>query len=513
MRVPKSRYKQRELLNQYLAEYQERGLEIPEELQLALSGSKKHIKFRTTPDGYFYKQDGSPYIPNLKQEAFILSEARYVAFFSGRGAGKTSASSQKALRKIQQGESGFVMNPDFENLKISSWPEFREWIPWETVVPKHRRMKNPEWKPPGPFDIVFMNGAIVTLKGVQEPDSARGPNRNWLWYDEGTRGKDYTGEAWKIATASIRVGKDPQSWLSATPLGRDHWTYDFFVKQNVPEEVLQIYDGLGRDLIEVFHTSIEDNKDNLDPGFYAAILASYVTEWQRRREVLGEFSDEGGVMGDLAWFKGKILKAIPETWSIKKKVRFWDLAASEKKITGKKQLDPDETVGSLMDHVFIENVGNFLIEDQVAGRWIWDDIKTVIIQTAKMDGPGVEVIVEQEPASGGINQVAELAKLLKKELPGWPTLLGWRPEGDKVIRANPWYAEARNGLVWLLEGKWNDGFLDQFASFPIAPKDDKIDSVSGARHNVAPIRTWRSIDFLALTGQTQEEAPPQILTL
>jgi len=39
--------------------------------------------------------------------------------------GKSGAGAQKALFKIMNGESGLIMNPDFENLKISTWPEFQ----------------------------------------------------------------------------------------------------------------------------------------------------------------------------------------------------------------------------------------------------------------------------------------------------------------------------------------------------------------------------------------------------
>lgn len=490
------------MLKRLLAEAKARGATLPPEVVDKLTGRKSYKDWPTTPDGYFYKRDGKPFIPNDIQGAFVQSPARFVALFSGRGAGKSASSAQKAVKKLSRGESGFVINPDFENLKISTWPEFREWCPWESVIAKHRHRQNPEWMPNGPFDIVFNNGAVATFKGVRDPGSARGPNRNWLWMDEATRGDDYEGEAWKVATASIRVGINPQCWISATPLGMDHWTYKFFVAQEIPDEVKIIYEQLEQPLVEYFHTSIEDNKDNLDPGFYGAVLASYTTEWQRQREVYGKFSNAGGVIGDRAWFNDKVLKDIPKDVGIKKRIRFWDLAASEKKITGKKQTDPDYTVGTLLA---LGTDNNFYIEDQIAGQWIWDDIKAIIIQTAKVDGPMVYTIVEEEPGSGGKNQVAELEGRLKTELPGWPQLKGWRPEGDKVIRANPWYAEAKQGKIYLIDGKWVGAFLDQFGSFPIGSKDDRIDSVSGARHNIAPIRTWKSIDFLSIGSKLAVE--------
>jgi phage terminase large subunit-like protein len=50
----------------------------------------------------------------------------------------------------------------------------------------------------------------------------------------------------------------------------------------------------------------------------------------------------------------------------------------------------------------------------------------------------------------------------------------------------------------MVQGDWNDGFLRQLGSFPIGKKDDKIDSVSGARMKLAPIFTWKKIGFLKI---------------
>ena len=112
--------------------------------------------------------DGRRYTPTEEQGKFACSTARFGGFFGSRGAGKSSAGSQKAIRKIQQGQNGAVLNPDFENFRIATWPEFREWIPWDMVVPAHRYRKNPEFNPNQPFTMAFMNGVRVICKGLKE---------------------------------------------------------------------------------------------------------------------------------------------------------------------------------------------------------------------------------------------------------------------------------------------------------------------------------------------------------
>jgi len=470
-------------------EMEKRGIKIPPEyLNVQLR------KFPTDSKGYFVKLDGRVYNPTQSHEEFINSKARFVGLFSGRGAGKSAAGSQKALRKIEQGEPGAILNPDFENFRISTWPEFREWIPWEMVVPSHRYRRKPEWEPHQPFVMAFLNGVRVICKGLKDPDSARGPNINWLWYDEA--GRDRDGLAWQVAVASVRIGINPQAWATTTPKGRNHWLYKFFIKQDIPEDALEMFekDGGGRELIDYFTMTIHENADNLDPAFVASILAAYPTGWLREQEVYGKFVDEGGVLGDPSWFKGKILPDRPD--AVKKRVRYWDLAASEKKIFGKKRNDPDETVGTLLSW---DGELKFYIENQVCGHWEWMDIKEQIRRTAELDGPYIPIHIEQEPASGGKNQVAELINYIRENLGQTYSVYGHNPReiGDKIMRANVWFAEAAQGRFYMVQGNWNEGFLDQLSSFPEG-HDDRIDSVSGARHVVAPVRTWKSIPFMSV---------------
>jgi len=471
-----------------LTEMKARGLPLP---QIEIPQTRLELSWNIGSNGYFVNNDGRPYIPNQQQEAFIKSKSRYVGYFGGRGSGKTAASAQKALRKIQQGESGAVLNPSFENFRTSTWPELRTWIPWNMVIPKHRHRKNPSWDASRPFTVMFQNGARMLCKGLKDADSARGPNLNWLWYDEAAM--DRTGLSWKIAIASIRVGKDPQAWASSTPKGLAHWAYLFFVKQEIPEEVFELVRGFtDRKLIEYYHGSIEDNKANLDPMFYASILAGYPSGWLRAQEVMGEFANEEGSLGDRAWFNGHYISETPSY--AHRLVRFWDLAASEKKVG----TDPDETIGSLV--CVNGQKDKFALLDQFGGHWLWDKIKSSIVQISKLDGNSVEVYFEQEPASGGKNQVAELRDLLRKECPHVRTG-SWNPKdvGDRIMGANTWFAESANGNWEIKKALWNEKFFTQLETFNGDDShDDRITSVTGARHVLAPVKKWQKISFLSI---------------
>jgi len=494
------RVKNRRKLQNLIAEIQSRpDIEIPEDLQRYILGIKEKVAWPVDENGYVIKADGTRFNANEKQDHFAKSTARFCAMFAARGAGKSATGAQKANRKLAQGLSGAVLNPKFEDFRISTWPEFRNWIPPHMVVPSQRYMLNPEWTPNRPFTLNFVSGAFVICKGLSDPDSARGPNINWLWYDEAR--SDRTGEAWKIAIASVRVGKEPQAWVTTTPRGKAHWLYKFFVKKDIPQEVFDLFAELDpdRELIDYVITSIDDNKQNLDPGFYASLLAAYPDGWLMRQEVKGEFVDQEGVLGEsvAAMLRQKILMQPPE--SCTNRIRYWDLAATEKKmIPGQRKNNPDETVGTKVSFKSMPDREEFYIEHQTGAFVEWDDLVSLIVETAMIDGPMVQIVLEEEPGSGGKNQVAAIRNAIREKLPGWPEAVGWRPEGDRVLGANVWFGEAKNGNWYLVSGDWIDKFLDQLEGFPITDHDDRVTSVTGARFNLAPIAKWKKIQFLKL---------------
>jgi len=495
-----------------IAEMKSRNMPIPPDLELPMTAGD--ISWGTDKNGYFSRRDGVKYNLRPVLEEFIKDESRFILLRSGRGGGKSSAGCQKALRKIMQGKSGAVMNPDFENFRTSTWPELQSWIPWNMVVPKHRYRSSPSWEAIRPFTIVFMNGAKMYCKGLKDPESARGANLNWFWYDEGRR--DPTGLGWKNAIAFLRVGEKPQAWCTTTMASLDHWTNTFF-KGEISGELQKIIEevqrsGIDQNLFSIYKTSTRENQENLDPMFYASLVSTYPSGYLRLREIDGEAADEGGSLGTREWFEGKELLDIPE-WAIKF-TRFWDLAGTEKKILkGKKMNDPDETVGTLLgtDKERDLVTKRYSICDQAGGYLAWKQLKEFVLEITLRDIVRlgmVTVCFEQEPASGGKNQVAELKEFLETELKKrWniapnqyklDSLLA-RDLGDRVLAANTWFSEANNGQFYYVRGVWNSAFFNQLDTFDGIRHDDRITSVTGARHHIAPLqKKFGKMEFLSL---------------
>lgn len=491
------------MLKLYLAEAQARGMLPAVQSKIEKEKRKKVRPFSKNEDGYYFKMDGSSFHANESQKKFFESEAYFVALIGGRGSGKTSSGSQKVLKKIEAGEPGIIMNPDFENLKISTWPEFREWIPWERVIPRHQYRRHAEWVPNGPFVLSFDTGAWVIIKGLKDPDSARGPNVNWIWYDEG--GRDRDGLAWKIAVASVRISKTglaTQRIFTGTPNWQAPWVKELFYDKKIAPEAVEAFEGLDRPIVESFFGTLLDNKSNLDPATFATLLATYASGYLREQEIYGKFVTPSGLLGNTAWFDNRVIEKAPET--VDKRIRYWDLAGSEKKLAKRKSLDPDWNVGTL----FSQFGANFCIEEQECVRQMpWEKFKELVAAIAKRDGPYVRIWMEQEPGAGGVNQVEEFKLYIRDNVgPQW-TVDGHRPEGDKVTRALPWFAEAERGIFFMVKGSWNGDFLEELGNFPEGSHDDRVDSVSGARQIIAPFKTWKKVEFLSLNSKIVNEKP------
>jgi len=163
------------------------------------------------------------------------------------------------------------------------------------------------------------------------------------------------------------------------------------------------------------------------------------------------------------WFE--IVKDYPRGHPI---LRYWDKAATEPK----KGKDPDWTVG--VKPTLAEGV--CYVIDVVRFRGTPQLNESTIRQTAQLDGKEVNIYMEQEPGSSGVNDIDHYAR---KVLLGY-TFRGIKTTGSKEIRSNPLSSAAELGNVKLVQAHWNRAFLDEFEVFPEGAHDDIVDATSGA---------------------------------
>lgn len=221
---------------------------------------------------------------NVAQTGLYRSHARFIGIIGGRGSGKTFGGAVKAQDKISKGEPGIVVAPDFPHFTKSTWPAWRDIIPWARV--RNRRLNHPYTQDKR---LVFMtpHGDVeVHYGGIDDPHSWAGPTVNWFWFDEGARKADR--EAFDILAGCIRTGENPQGWVTTTPRGINHWVHDVFVKEDFDPAIKKLAQQRGLKLVDYFHATTEDNAANLDEFYYLSLMGTYTGKY-REQELLGRF--------------------------------------------------------------------------------------------------------------------------------------------------------------------------------------------------------------------------------
>ena len=147
-------------------------------------------------------------------------------------------------------------------------------------------------------------------------------------------------------------------------------------------------------------------------------------------------------------------------------VRAWDLAATPE---GGSNDDPDWLVGLKMGLTTDERLVVLHVARMRVGP---DGVRAAIVDRAVSDGRAVHIIAEQEGGASGKMTISDLSS----------RLLGYTFYGkttgsiNKAQRAEPLAAAAENGKVWLMEGDWNDAYLDEMETVFIGSHDDQADA-------------------------------------
>lgn len=160
---------------------------------------------------------------------------------------------------------------------------------------------------------------------------------------------------------------------------------------------------------------------------------------------------------------------IPDDAKILFVIRYWDKANSE---------SGDYTAGVLMAYC---SDGFYYIVDVVRGQWTHHERDTEMRKTSERDAElygKVFIWHQQDPGSAGKDS-AEATNIV---LAGFTAK--FEPvTGDKADRSGPLESAVQGGLVKLVQGGWNEDFIDECVSFNgegNGGHDDQVDAASSA---------------------------------
>lgn len=155
-------------------------------------------------------------------------------------------------------------------------------------------------------------------------------------------------------------------------------------------------------------------------------------------------------------------------------VRYWDLAGTED--------GGDWTAGGLL----VQAMDGYLyLVDMRHAQVSPHGAEQLVISTARQDGPGIPIVLEQDPGQAGKAQVEHYQRLPDLRQHG---VWGNRADGPKHVRAEPAAARLESGALRLVRASWNAEFVDELCGYNPEdknPQDDQIDVLSGAYRIIA----------------------------
>jgi predicted phage terminase large subunit-like protein len=397
---------------------------------------------------------GCPHRPTRKQWiALSLPGVREILYGGAAGGGKSDYLLMAALQYIDQpGYSAVIFRRSFPQLAAPEdglLARALEWLggrpEWQGIDTIHGMPVR--WHRAGGGTLSFSH-----LQLERDKYNHQGPSYQFIGWDELTQ---FSQSQYSYLTSRLRRLKDSQIPLrvraASNPGGEGHdWVKARFVD---PHE---------HQARRLFIPARLSDNPHLDAEDYRATL-SELHPYERDQLLRGDWNArQPGSRFQREWFK--LAPAAPAQG---RRVRYWDLAATEPK-PGK---DPDWTVGVRM----AASDGRFCVEDVKRLRGSPRTVDALVLQTAHLDGPTVQIEIEQEPGASGKIAAAHFIRLLA----GFPVRCR-TVTGDKVVRSNPLASQAEAGNVEILAGPWVEEYLRVLEMFPNGSHDDDVDATSGA---------------------------------
>jgi predicted phage terminase large subunit-like protein len=390
----------------------------------------------------------NPYIPHdptRKQSRFLLTDEREILFGGAAGGGKSDALLMAALQYVEvKGYSAILFRRTYADLSLPGalMDRAHDWLHGTAA---RWSDKEKTWHFPSGATLSF--GYLESEKDKYRYQSAE---FQFVGFDELTQ---FTLSQYTYLFSRLRRLKGStipiRMRAASNPGGVGH------------EWVKQRY------LVEdrLFIPARLDDNPYLDAAEYLESLKELDPVTRRQLQEGDWNASVKGNKFNREWFE--IVEEAPA--SIRRRVRYWDLAATEPK-PGK---DPDYTAGALLG----EKDGIFYIFDIQRARLRPAGVEALIKQTAELDGRATQIFIEQEPGASGVNTIDHYARRVLKGF----DFRGSKTSGSKEVRANPVSAAAEAGNIKLVRGKWINDYLNEAEAFPtVGVHDDMVDAVSGA---------------------------------
>lgn len=378
------------------------------------------------------------------QQEVFNDDTRFKIVAAGRRTGKSRLAAWMLILYALQTKKGqvFYVAPTQGQARDIMWQTLME-LGHEVIKTAH--INN--------LQITLINGAIISLKGADRPETMRGVSLKFLVMDEYA---DMKPEVWEQILRPALADQKGDAMFIGTPMGRNHF-YDLYM-----------YGELGEDeTYKSWHFTSYDNP-LLDPAEIDMAKKS-MSSFAFKQEFMASFEAQGSEIFKEEWVEFEEEEPEDGDYFIAIDLAgFEDLSA-----TGKKNKRLDNTAISIVK----VNEDGWWIDEIIYGRWTLDKTAEQIFNVVAKYQP-VAVGIERGIAKQAVmSPLTDLMKMRGKFFRVEELTHGNKKKTDRIV----WALQGRfeHGLIKLNKGDWNARFLDELFQFPNKlVHDDLIDSLA-----------------------------------
>ena len=379
------------------------------------------------------------------QQEVWNDETRFKIVAAGRRTGKSRLAAWMLILRALQTEKGhvFYVAPTQGQARDIMWQTLLE-LGNPVIVSSH--INNLQLK--------LVNGATISLKGADRPETMRGVSLRFLVLDEYA---DMKPEVFEQILRPALADQKGDALFIGTPMGRNHF-YDLYQ-----------YGELGDDpTYKTWHFTSYSNPllDSEEIDVAKKSMSSYAF----RQEFMASFEARGSEMFKEDWIKfGE-----PDDEEVGDYYVSIDLAGFE-------EVNKKRTKNSNLDETAIAivkvNPNGWFVENIIHGRWELSETARKIFEIVR-DYEPIRVGIEKGIARQAVmSPLTDLMKRNQRFFTVEELTHGNKKKTDRVM----WALQGRfeNGYITLNKGEWNSRFLDQLFQFPDPlTHDDLVDALA-----------------------------------
>ena len=300
------------------------------------------------------------------------------------------------------------------------------------------------------LQIKLVNGATISLKGADRPETMRGVSLKFLVMDEYA---DMKPEVFEQILRPALADQKGAALFIGTPMGRNHF-YDLYKYAELEDD----------ESYTAWHFTSYDN-ELLDPDEIDLAKKS-MSSYAFRQEFMASFEARGSEMFKEEWVKFGEAPEIGDYYISIDLAGFEDVS---KKRTKNSKLDESAIA------VVKVNENGWHLENIIYGRWDLAETARKIFEAVRDYRP-ISVGIERGISKQAVmSPLMDLMKQRGRFFVVEELTHGNRKKTDRIM----WALQGRfeNGQITLGQGEWNSRFMDQLFQFPDPlTHDDLVDA-------------------------------------